>query len=61
MEVLELLVFASLILVISALVFFAWNVLVRSHDYSERLALLPLDDEGAAQAATRHSHQGVRS
>ena len=42
MEVLELTVFASVVLGLAAVLFFAWNVRSRSHEHSEHLALLPL-------------------
>jgi nitrogen fixation-related uncharacterized protein len=45
MEVLILTVFVSLVLVAGELVFFAWNVKEQSHDHSDRLSLLPLENE----------------
>ncbi len=45
MEVLTLTVFASLVLGLAAVLFFAWNVRGRSHEHTEHLALLPLDDD----------------
>jgi len=45
MEVLELTVFASVVLGLGAVLFFAWNVRSRSHEHSEHLALLPLARE----------------
>jgi cbb3-type cytochrome oxidase maturation protein len=45
MEVLILTVFVSLMLVLGELVFFAWNVRHGTHDHSDRLSLLPLEDE----------------
>lgn len=45
MEVLILTIFVSLVLVVAAGVFFAWNVHQRSHEQSDRLVLLPLADE----------------
>jgi cbb3-type cytochrome oxidase maturation protein len=45
MEVLILTVFASLVLAVAALVFFAWNMHQHSHEHIDRLALLPLADE----------------
>lgn len=44
MEVMILLIFVSLMLVILAVGFFLWNIRVRSHHYTDRLALLPLDE-----------------
>jgi cbb3-type cytochrome oxidase maturation protein len=45
MEVLSMTVFASLMLVAAALVFFAWNLRQRSHEHVDRLTLLPLEDD----------------
>ena len=44
MEVLVLLIFVSLVLVASAVGFFAWNVRQQAHDHVDRLSLLPLDE-----------------
>lgn len=45
MEVLTLTVFASVVLGLAAVLFFAWNVRSRSHEHTEHLALLPLASE----------------
>jgi len=45
MEVLILTVFVSVALVIGELVFFAWNVRQGTHDHTDRLTLLPLENE----------------
>ena len=45
MEVLILTVFVSLMLVAGELIFFAWNLHHGAHDHSDRLSLLPLEDE----------------
>ena len=45
MEVLILTVFVSLVVVAGELVFFAWNIRQRMHDHSQRLSLLPLEDD----------------
>jgi cbb3-type cytochrome oxidase maturation protein len=45
MEILILTVFVSLMLVAGELIFFAWNLHHGSHDHSDRLSLLPLEDE----------------
>ena len=50
MEVLTLTVFASLVLGLAAVVFFAWNVRSRSHEHTEHLALLPLDSDEPARS-----------
>ncbi len=45
MEVLALEVFVSLMLVVGALLLFAFTCRQRDFDHADRLALLPLDDE----------------
>jgi nitrogen fixation-related uncharacterized protein len=50
MDVLILTVFVSLVLVLSAVLFFGWNVLNRSHEHDDRLTLLPLQDEETTPA-----------
>lgn len=45
MDVLMLTLFASLLLVGAALLFFHWNLRQRSHEHLERLAILPLADD----------------
>jgi cbb3-type cytochrome oxidase maturation protein len=45
MEVLILTVFVSLMLVAGELIFFAWNLRHGTHDHTDRLSLLPLEDE----------------
>jgi len=45
MEILILTVFVSLTLVAAGLTFFAWNVHHGTHDHSDRLSLLPLEDD----------------
>ncbi len=57
MEILILTVFISVGLVIAALIFFAWNVHEGSHDHSERLALLPLEDD-SRRAQIRSEEEG---
>jgi cbb3-type cytochrome oxidase maturation protein len=52
MEVITLLVFVSGTLVFSALLFYLWSVRTRHHDHSDRLALLPLREDGPKQAGT---------
>jgi cbb3-type cytochrome oxidase maturation protein len=46
-EVLILLIFVSLVLATSAVLFFAWGLRERVYDHAERLALLPLEEDGA--------------
>ena len=48
MEVLIVTLFASVMLVASALVFFAWTLRQRSHEHIDRLTLLPLGDDAPA-------------
>lgn len=46
MKVLILLIFVCVVLITGAVVFFAWTVRQGTFDHADRLALLPLDDEG---------------
>jgi hypothetical protein len=43
-EVLTLLMFVGAVWVLGAVVLFAWNLLTAAHEHSDRLALLPLED-----------------
>ena len=52
MEVLELTVFASVVLGLAAVLFFAWNVRSRSHEHTEHLALLPLANDERSRPKT---------
>ncbi len=45
MEIVILLVFVSLVLAASAVAFFVRNVRERTFEHSERLALLPMEDD----------------
>ena len=45
MDILILQVFVSLLLVIGSVILFAFTCRNRSFDHSDRLALLPIDDE----------------
>ncbi|QQR88614.1 MAG: cytochrome oxidase [Myxococcales bacterium] len=45
MEVLTLLIFLSLTLVAMAVAFYVWTILQHTHEHSERMALLPLEDD----------------
>jgi cbb3-type cytochrome oxidase maturation protein len=45
MEVLILTVFVSLVLAVSGVLFFAWNVRERAHEHIDELSLLPLEDD----------------
>ena len=52
MDVLILTAFVSLILVISGILFFAWNVRQGTHEHSDRLVLLPLADDASQVEST---------
>lgn len=52
MDVLIVTLFASLLFVLGAVVFFAWNVAQRSHEHIDRLAILPLQGEPSTQPVT---------
>lgn len=45
MNVVGLLVFVSLMIVLGALIAFAWSVKEHEHEHADRLSLLPLDDQ----------------
>lgn len=59
MEVLILLVFVSLVLVVGAVAFFAWNIAEGTHQHADRLALLPLDDEDDRDTGARTGVDGT--
>lgn len=44
MEVVTLLLFIGAVWVVGALGLFAWNLLSAGHEHTDRLALLPLED-----------------
>ncbi|HEX6242999.1 MAG TPA: hypothetical protein VFZ61_18930 [Polyangiales bacterium] len=44
MEVVSLLLYVGAVWVLGAVGLFIWNVLARGHEHSDRLALLPLED-----------------
>jgi hypothetical protein len=44
-NVLVLQVFVSLMLVVGALVLFAWSVKHADHEHADRLSLLPIEDD----------------
>jgi hypothetical protein len=44
MDVLVLLMFVGAVWVVGAVAFFAWNLLWKHHEHSDRLAMLPLED-----------------
>jgi hypothetical protein len=43
-EALGLLLFVGAVWVLGAVALFAWNVASRGHEHTERLAILPLED-----------------
>lgn len=58
MEVLTLLIFLSLVLVTMAVVFYVWIISQHTHEHSDRMALLPLEeDEGPEQLANENVTQ----
>jgi len=58
MEILILLIFVSVLLVGSAVAFFAWTVRQGTFDQADRLALLPLDDETPMAPTTEREEDG---
>lgn len=44
MEVVSLLLYVGAVWVLGAVALFIWNVLDHGHEHSDRLALLPLED-----------------
>lgn len=57
MDVLILTAFVSLVLVVAALLFFAWNLRQGTHDHNDRLVLLPLADEGGQETKTETARE----
>jgi cbb3-type cytochrome oxidase maturation protein len=58
MEILILLIFVCVLLVGSAVAFFAWTVRQGTFDQADRLALLPLDDEKPMTPTTEREEDG---
>ena len=52
MDILILQVFVSLLLVVSSVLLFGFTCRQRSFDHSDRLALLPMEDDGAPVTPT---------
>lgn len=52
MEILILLIFLCVVLAAGAVGFFAWTVKQGTFDHVDRLALLPLDEEGTTTPTT---------
>jgi len=48
MEVLGLQIFVSLMLVLGAVLLFAWSAKQRDHEHNDRLALLPLENDSTS-------------
>lgn len=44
MEVIPLLIFVGAVWLFAAICFFAWNLIVINHEHTDRLAMLPLED-----------------
>jgi cbb3-type cytochrome oxidase maturation protein len=58
MEILILLIFICVLLVGSAVAFFAWTVRQGTFDHADRLALLPLDEEQPTTPTTEREEDG---
>lgn len=52
MNVIVLLVFVSLMIVVGALLAFAWSMKESEHEHADRLSLLPLDDQNPTDTRT---------
>lgn len=61
MEVLILTVFVSVVLVVGAVLFFAWNVRQRAHEHIEQLSLLPLEDDSQPQGSRMQEQHRERA
>ena len=61
MDILILQVFVSLLLVVSSVILFGFTCRQRSFDHSDRLALLPMEDDGAASPPPVKETQGTES
>ena len=57
MEVLTLLLFVGAVWVLAAVGFFAWSLLSTDHEHSDRLALLPLEDNWNDPQTAEKSNQ----
>lgn len=60
MDILILQVFVSLLLVVSSVILFGFTCRQRSFDHSDRLALLPVEDDGTATAPPATPGQPVK-
>ncbi len=58
MKILILLIFVCLVLVGSAVAFFAWTVRQGTFDHADRLALLPLEEERTNTAKQQREEDG---
>jgi cbb3-type cytochrome oxidase maturation protein len=58
MEILILLIFVCVLLVGSAVAFFAWTVRQGTFDHADRLALLPLEEEQPTTPTTEREEDG---
>ena len=59
MEVVSLLLYVGAVWVLGAIGLFVWNVLARGHEHSDRLALLPLEDNWSDPLRAPHSTVSV--
>lgn len=57
MDVLVLTAFVSLTLVVAGVVFLAWSIRQGSHKHSDRLVLLPLQDERPCQLSSANEDE----
>ncbi len=57
MEVVTLLLFVGALWVLAGVGFFAWTLLSSDHEHSERLALLPLEDNWTDPQPAQESKQ----
>jgi hypothetical protein len=60
-DILILQVFVSLLLVLSSVILFGFTCRQRSFDHSDRLALLPMEDDGASPPTIVKETQGNES
>lgn len=60
MDILILQVFVSLLLVVSSVILFGFTCRQRSFDHSDRLALLPVEDEASSSTPVKET-QGTES
>jgi hypothetical protein len=59
MDIVILQVFVSLLLVVGSVILFGFTCRQRSFDHSDRLALLPMEDDGALSSPPVKETQGT--